>query len=308
MFTEGMVLGALISLVLVALVATIVYVAKSSKKEEITAEEAVAKLTQHQKEEIIQKFGKAKVPFKFNEDVKGTVTNLYVDYVEAHGVKYRSIEEAIVGCGDLINEELEYEMDVLDLSLASVRTERMSTRRHLVIKELLDEVVYVYEPCRLKMDAPARMANNMASRIAIAMDYEEKDSLKLVIKSIFVSKHDVTEKENRYEFDMLNPEDAESFKLLVRDRVEFKPEVDELKRIEEQIARYNELVGKGRIGRKDNGEVVIYPPSPDEIKAKRAAEKQQVFGSSPTAEATPEPEEAKQEVDEEFVSSTVLNN
>lgn len=301
----GLGIGVGIGLIASLIIGAIVYVVKDGKGEKVSElphpEEVAAAMTEHQKEEIIQNYGGMKVPFKFNENISGTISNLYVDYVVAYGVTYRTIVDAVDAC-DGIDDVLANEMECFDCALNLVRKERMDSRRYLHIKEMLDEVIYVYEPCKLKIDTDTR--GEKASRIAIDMVRDE-NTLKMSIETIYVSLKDVTSKVDRYEFDMLNPDDAESFNLLVRTKGEFIEEIEELAKIESHLNRYNELVDKNRVGRDDNGEIVIYPPSPEEIRAKRAAEKKQVFGNNVPKEEKTEP---KKQVDEEFVSTKVLNN
>ena len=302
---EGLLIGFVLALV-VLLAAKFVRKADRELEPEMTPEEAAQQLTEHDREEYIQNYSGADVPFSFSDDINGTATELSVNYVEAYGVKYSTIDAAIKSCKQ-INADMAFDMKQFEYEMAIVRNEVLNNNRYVQKKEMLDEEIYVYEPCKIKIDVPGQDTARIAIDIVRYNNPENGDDtpphLSMMIEHIYVSKRDVTNKADRYEFDMLDDDDIESFELLVRNSSEFKAEMDILKEIEDRLKRYNELVLRDRVALDANGNIVIYPPSPAEIKAKRAAKRNEVFKNK----HMPGQNSAQKEVDDEFVSSTVLS-
>jgi hypothetical protein len=316
----GLLLGSVITGLVAVVVAMLVKGSKKGSKEaQVTPEESARNMSQQDKETMIQNFSGVAVPLDISGDIKAQISNLQLDWVETYGAKYKSISDAIDSCDDITEYE-EAKLRRIDAQLAAVRVEYMAARRYYEIKEMIDEDIYVYQPRKFQMDAKVRTDAGLPSRVGIELVYDTEGPkpLKMKISSIFVSKFDVSVSANRYEFDKDNTDDEEAFDLLIRGKSEYKPEIKELEKIEKRLARYNELVDLNRVARGANGEIIILPPSPEEIKAKRAADRNEVFGSTQPANDTPTKEEAKNDVNEafnqevqqepEFVSSTLLDN
>ena len=286
------------------IVVLLVKLFKREEEEEYTEEffdarAEAAKLTTAELDEIIRDYSGENVPFDINEDVGGEVNEFHVTFIEAYGKRYSSIHETVMRCLDLEKEEKE-SLQVMEASFERVRTERMAPRRYLEVRELLDEDIYIYEPCKMSLDVASR--KGMTSRMGVVLVRGE--DLKMGIDYIYVSKTDITKMNDRYEFDMQDDEDRESFKLLVREKGYFKEELKELDVIVERLNRFNELVDHKRVEITEDGQVVIFPPTPQELKAKRAKLRENLAGG--TIQPEPTPSTARADVDNEFVSSASL--
>lgn len=280
----GTVLGMVAMLLLMA-------VMKDMKKEDKEAASTPAPpMGAEERALMLSEFAGKDVPFLISDEVAGQASYLAVDWVEAYGTRYESIEQAL-SCPHLTKGEYE-QLAATETALAELRNTSMSAKRHLEVKDMLDGKVYVYEPCKIKLDV-----DTLAARVAI--EVTRNTDLSVVISSIYVSKLDVTAARNRYEFDMTNPDDAESFNLLVRENADYALEVKELALIEARIGHYNSLVKKGRIGQEQDGSITVFPPTPEEIKALREEKKEPVKEPLETAE------HIKAAI-EEFVSSSSL--
>lgn len=277
-------IGAIIGMVIMLAIVAIVKLAKEKAAvKPLPQVEVSAK----ERQGIMENAGTA-VPFQISEDVFGEMTDLNVDWIDVYGVRYYSFSSALES-KDLIKEEADA-MRETDAMVAVVRNESMHEKRYLQVKDMLDGKVYIYEPCKMKLDV-----DNLAPRVAVEL-VRNKD-LSMMIQTILVSKLDVTIASHRYEFDMLNLDDVEAFKLLVREDAAYEKEMKQLAEIEARIAHYNQLVARDRVAM-ENGHIIIYPPSPAEIKAQREEKK-------PVKKVTRETLDIKKEI-EEFVSSSTL--
>lgn len=282
-------IGTAIGMVFMLIVIATVKVMKAASKEEDVAAPAPT-MKAEERELMLAEFAGKDVPFIVSDEVLGQASHLTVDWVEAYGDRYADISVAL-SCTHLTTAEKE-ELKGIDAALKELRAINMNSKRHLEVKDMLDGKVYVYEPCKVKLDV-----DNLKARIALEIT-RDKD-LSTHISSIYVSKLDVTSSKNRYEFDMSNPDDMESFKLLVREDEDYAVEMKELVLMEERISHYNSLVKKDRVGQENDGTIIIFPPTPEEIRASRAKDKKEQPAVVTTAD------DIKAAI-EEFVSSSSL--
>lgn len=283
----NLLIGAAIGIAALLIVIAII---KASKKQTVVVTEEVAPILTAEERAVLEtEFSGNNVPFLISDDVEGETSNLVLDWVDVHGTRYTNISKALL-CKKLTSAERN-KLIQLDATLAVLCIEE--PKRYLDVKDMLDGKVYVYEPCKMKLDG---QVDGQASRIALEITRNKE--LTTAVSTIYVSKHDVTTPKDRYEFDMANPDDAESFHLLVRDNQDYELEMKELAVIEERIAHYNTLVAKDRVGIEADGSIVIFPPSPEEIKAARQ--------SAQPIEAPISTAETIKEAIEEFVSSSSL--
>lgn len=282
----GMVIGALAILVLMVITKAVM---KRNKKEKAAG--TPVEVAPEDRQRLLNNAGKA-VSFTITDDIFGETTALNVDWVDAYGIRYNSFEE-LLESRDLTTEEAEAIEETAAI-LAVVRTDMMKEKRFLQVKDMLDGKVYIYEPCKMKLDVDAGPAR-------IAIELVRNADLSMSLQTIMVSKMDVTIAAHRYEFDMLNMDDAESFELLVRDNAEYKKEMELLATIESRIAHYNGLVARDRVAM-ENGQINIFPPSPEEIKAMVKKEEPKKASLKETLKTASDIKAAI----EEFVSSSSL--
>lgn len=271
-----------------------------SKKETIayngqTPEEAAAAhLTKNQKEKMIQVYAGKKAPFTIGKHIKGWIDDLTVSEVEAYGIKYNSMSEAVDN-NDEIDDDDAYEMLKFQATLVLVRNASMENKKYKYVEEMLDESIIVYNPHTRTLSDDVRTENGLPARMAIKI--VRGDNLKMSISSVLVSMNDVRKPDGRYELDMTDVSDVETFKLLIRgDKGKlFAVELAKYDEIQKHLSRFNELVENNRINVDEDGKVIIKAPTPAELKAKR-------LRTSPVVEIAAAKEEP--ESSEQFVSDT----
>lgn len=270
----------------------VVLILKKGKDAEIvqdlTPEEAAKEMTREEKEELIAQYGTGVAPYKFSEHIHGSVTEFHVDYIEVYGTRYSSIGDALSKSSMLTDEDLRYDLAQFDVEMSILRNERTNARRYYREEHtVFDGTIRVYEPCKIKLDTKVRMSLGLPARMAV--EIVEDENKMMSIETIYLAKNDVISESSRYQFDLLNPDDLEAFDLLVSEDEGYKQEMEQIAELTKYLASYNKLVGEDRIAITEDGRILIAPPTPAQIRAKKGITKP----------------EAKREVDSEFVSSTI---
>lgn len=283
----------LVSLLVVAGVTALIVFLLTRKGKKVEVEEYV--MTPEDKERIINEYSDRQAPIEFNEAITGEIKDFKVLCINAYGVRYNSIENALEVSKQIPNE-LRSKMQMFSDALKELREERENVRRfYRLERTAFDGDVYIYNECKIKIDTPSRLNAGHPARIGLAIEKNDDDTL--VIGSVYVAKDDVSNASNRTVFNIDIDEEYEAFNMLITANKMYAEEVAEINKLIERIEKYNTLVEQGRISISEDGTVTITPPTPEQIRARR---EELLKGTKPSVIK----QEAKQQVDDEFVSST----
>ena len=286
MLVIGLVLGVALSVLL----CTVAFLAgRVSWGTQAEVEEIIVENMKEEIEEVLENYAGEGQELLISDNVELQMSELLVDYVVAYDVEYKTIEETLELCSKLTDFERK-ELAGIKHELKIIRSESITPRRFRKEITRHGETVIVYEPCLMKIDVPSR--EGKPARIAVKI---ERHGIQTVISEVYTSDTDVTNPDERYTWKMDNPDRVETFQILIGEDPEFADEYAELAHIKAEINEYNEYaLVKKRIAFNKSGDVVLLPPSLEELKARMNIEEE------------PEEEEVVEEevVVEAFVSSS----
>lgn len=266
------------------------------KVKEAEVEEYV--MTAEEREEIIAEYSGKQAPFQFNEAITGEIKDFKVLYVMAYGVRHNTIEQALE-LSKNIPDDVRNKMKVFGDELKDLREERENIRRFYRVEQTaFDGEIYIYNPCKIKVDTPSRLNAGLPARIGLDIKRDEDNTV--YIAKVSVATDDVSNASNVTVFDMSSDSEYESFCALMSQSKMYQEELDFIDKLDERMEKYNALVHQERITIDNEGTVTIKPPTLAQIEARRAA----LLGTK-----KPEPtvvEEAKKQVEDQFVSSTIF--
>lgn len=289
-------LGVFIGLLSAALVLVVSTVFKNMKKgeEESVVEESV--LTPEEIEEGLENWRDKELLFATGIEAYLNSNYVIVD-VEVHGEQFDSIEEAL-SSGKKIPREVRKLMENVNEEAKALHKASVDERRqYRMLDTQFDGEIYVYKACKIKIDTKSRLDAKKPARIAIEMTKDEHDMVG--ITKIYVSKDDVSNASNRYEFDMNDDAQCESFEMLIATAKEYEAEMAQIHIVDKRLDKYNKLMAKGRIKFIGN-DILIVPPTKEEIEARRAQVTKKPVAAKPALEDVVA---AKEMVNEQFVSS-----
>lgn len=294
----GFIAGLVTMATFVAVLLMVIRFVKSPETKEQKEEEKdidVSDMDVEEREDILKQYSGKRNPFRFTEHIKGEIKDLSVQFVTVHGTRYETMEQALEE-STLIKKQTRRDMKQFMAELAFLRQEReRSTRYYRVEKTAFDGEIYVYQPCKIKIDTTTSLRLKKPARIGVEVVKREDGSMD--ISKIFVSKLDVSNDSNRYVFNMDNEKEQISFSLLVGNSDIYKEEMFEVEKLIKRLDKYNQIVEEKRIHVGADGRITISPPTPTQLENRPKEDNDE----EKTIEEVEE--EAKEQVDEEFISS-----
>lgn len=261
MLVIGLVLGVLLSVLLCTVAFVLGGMSFGSKKEK--EESDVVVIDKEDVEELLADYAGEGHMMDVSKNVELQMSNFAFDWVKAYGKKYSSVDAALESCDELTDYERK-ELADMEAEIKIIRGESIAPRRFRSEITRHGETVVVYEPCLMKIDVPSR--EGKPARIAVKI---VREGLETYISEIYTSDTDVTNPNERYTWKMDNPDRVETFELLIGNDPEFADEYTELAHIEAEIDEYNEYaLVKKRIAFNKTGDIVLLPPSLEELKAR----------------------------------------